>query len=1234
MTKIAEIVYIPERVHQGDFVLKLTEGVGRADDTLRDYVVTPQLVACFDQALSLIRSAVDTHASKGAYLHGSFGSGKSHFMAVLSLLLQGNADARAIAELAPVVERHNAWTHGRRFLVVPYHLIGAVSLESAVLGQYAEYVRRLHPEAPTPGFYRAEKLFADAQGLRASMGDDLFFRKLGGRGAAAGGGWGALDSAWDAPAFEAALAAQPGTEERARLVGDLVDSFFGAHRELASGREEGFVSLDEGLVILSRHARDLGYDAVVLFLDELILWLASHAADPAFVSREGQKVAKLVEATRMDRALPIVSFIARQRDLRDLVGEHLPGAEQLGFADVLNWWQARFDEIILEDRNLPAIVERRLLRPRSPQAAQALAQAFEGTARVRDEVMNTLLTRAGDREMFRQVYPFSPALIQTLVAVSSLLQRERTALKLLLQLLVDQRETLEVGDLVPVGDLYDVIEQGDEPFTQAMKVRFDQARKLYRQKLVPLLEAEHGVLAEEVEAGRAPAERARAFRDDARLIKTLILSALADGVEALKGLTPARLAALNHGTVRAPLAGMEGQMVLTRLRGWAARVGEIKVSDEARNPVISLHLVGVDTEGVLENAKAFDNHGNRVQKVRSLLYDLVGIPQDESSLLPPRYRMLWKGTWRECEILFRNVRELPLDNFHPQDAPWRMVVDYPFDVPPHGPRDDEAKVQEFKTRGQPTRSLVWIPAFLTPQALDELGRLVVLEHVLQGVRLDEYGSHLSQLDREQARVILNNQRDQVRQRMKNALLSAYGISTVSMDAVDTSLELESHFHTLDPGLTLQPPVATGFRDAVEDLFGQALRYQFPAHPDFEGEVKPAGLRRVLEVVRRAAESTDHRVEVDRADRDDVRRIAVPLRLGNMGEAHFVLTDDWVRELEQKRARDGQPQVTVRQVRQWIDQPHARGLPPEAGSLVVVAYALQTDRSFYLHGGLVTPTLDGLQPDMELREETLPDERAWVVAIERVASILGISISRLRSAGNVARLVERVKEGIDLRQQAVERYRQRLAERTAALGLDPAGSARLRTAEAAQAFLSTIRGARRDGVVPAIAQAKVATSETAMASAIAGAEALCTSLERTSWDAVAGVRGLPEPFGGRGAAILADLRDAMERDEHVTPLAPALATAQQGAIALLQEAARRREPPAPERATGGVTPPPGPPRATAITTSTARVRAADVETALTTVRNEARRAPNAWVELEWRIVEAGTDPAPAPGDGEA
>src|SRR2546430_1522121 len=624
MPLMSDIFDIPAQVHQGDFVLRLTEGVERPADTLSTYVVTPQLVICFDQALSLIKSALETCSSKGAYLHGSFGSGKSHFMAVLTLLLQRHPEARAIPELASVVTKHNAWTQGRQFLVVPYHMIGAVSLESAVLGHYADYVRRRHPEAPTPGFYQGERLFADARRLRTAMGDQAFFVQLS-RDQEADSGWGSLGSGWDAESFEAAMEAPPTSDERIRLVGDLVDAFFQSARDLAVTGSEGFVALDEGLSIMSKHAQALGYDAVILFLDELILWLASHAGDLSFINREGQKVAKLVEAMTADRPIPIISFIARQRDLRELVGEHLPGAEHLGFADVLNWWEARFDQITLEDRNLPAIVEKRLLRPKSAEAAQQLQEAFDKTARVRDDVLNILLTRTGDREMFRQVYPFSLALVQTLVALSALLQRERTALKLMLQLLVNQRDSLVLGDMVPVGDLFDVITEGDEPFTQAMRLNFDNAQKLYRHRLLPMLEQEHGVTVQDVRAGGVETTRAQRFRADDRLVKTLILSSLAEGVEVLRALTPSRLAALNHGTVRSPIPGQESQIVLHKCRNWAAQVGELKISDDGPNPVISCHLVGVDTDGILANAQNIDNYGNRIHKARSLFYEQLGL---------------------------------------------------------------------------------------------------------------------------------------------------------------------------------------------------------------------------------------------------------------------------------------------------------------------------------------------------------------------------------------------------------------------------------------------------------------------------------------------------------------------------------------------------------------------------------------------------------------------------------
>src|SRR4051794_2910136 len=75
---IGDLLNLPERVHKGDFVLNLSEGVTRPKETLDSYVVTPQLVDCFDNALGFIRSAVESRTSKACYLHGSFGAGKSH----------------------------------------------------------------------------------------------------------------------------------------------------------------------------------------------------------------------------------------------------------------------------------------------------------------------------------------------------------------------------------------------------------------------------------------------------------------------------------------------------------------------------------------------------------------------------------------------------------------------------------------------------------------------------------------------------------------------------------------------------------------------------------------------------------------------------------------------------------------------------------------------------------------------------------------------------------------------------------------------------------------------------------------------------------------------------------------------------------------------------------------------------------------------------------------------------
>jgi hypothetical protein len=517
MTLLRELIDIPETVHKGDFVMSLAKGVRESEETLKHYVVTDQLARAYANALGFIASALKEGASKAAYLDGSFGSGKSHFMAVLHLLLQRDPGARGIPELAGAIGKHDDALAGQSFELVPLHMIGAESMEERVFGGYIAHLRHTDPDASLPGVYADEPLFEQAELLRRDLGDEQFFERLNGvdGGGGAEEGWGELAAAWTPETYDQARSAIAGNPDRGRLGGAIVAGLMPGFREAMRGASTGYVDMDTGLAELARHASARGHDALVLFLDELILWLGSRIHDPAFVAREGQKLIKLIEFTT-PRPIPIVSFVARQRDLREFVGDQIPGAEKLSFADTLKHWNDRFHSVTLHDRDLPKIAERRLLEPRSEAARQEIDAAFRETERARPEVLNVLMTEDGDRELFRSTYPFSPAFMNTLVAASSALQRERTALRVMLQLLVDRRNELEVGDLVSVGALFDVLAQGDEPFTEEMKRQFDHAKELYRDQFRPLLLAENGVSESDVAAknGDHPIRR-RTAREDA-----------------------------------------------------------------------------------------------------------------------------------------------------------------------------------------------------------------------------------------------------------------------------------------------------------------------------------------------------------------------------------------------------------------------------------------------------------------------------------------------------------------------------------------------------------------------------------------------------------------------------------------------------------------------------------------------------------------------------------------------
>ncbi|MGA1133202.1 MAG: DUF6079 family protein [Prochlorotrichaceae cyanobacterium] len=1147
MTLIKDLIHIPDRVQKGDFVLRLTEGVTeeKAEQTVKDYVVTPALKDCFDNALSFIQSAIQSNTSKATYLHGSFGSGKSHFMALLHLILEGNIVALRVKELAPIINKHNPWIEGKKFLLVPYHMIGAQDMESGILGGYVDFILRTHPEAPIPAVYRAEGLFQDAQSLRESMGDEAFFKVL---NDAQNSGWGDVATGWDADRFEEAKIAPPGSEKRSKLISDLIKTFFSSYNIQMEKQGEAFLSLDKGLSVISQHAAQLGYSALILFLDELILWLASRATDLKFIHAEVQKLTKLVEAQNPDRPIPVISFVARQRDPKELVGEFVTGADRFSVSESLKHGGERFHNISLEDRNLPAIAEKRVLKPKNEEARQLLNAAFE-SQKMRESVMTTLLTSEGDRQMFRQVYPFSPALVQTLIAVSSVLQRERTALKIMMQLLVDQRDLLTVGDIVPVGDLFDVVAHGDEAFSPDMARHFDNAKRLYHHKLLPTLEQKHGNW-ETLETLPPNDPKRIAFRNDDRLVKTLLLSALVPEVESLRNLNAERLAALNHGTVKTPIPGREAGEVLQRCRKWAAQVGEIRIGEESSNPTISVQLSGVDTESILAQADREDSKGNRERYVRQFLCRELQLIDDKNLLTEQEHSFDWKNTRRTCKILFRNIRDedrLPdgdLDN--PEDADWKLIIDFPFDEPDRNPRDDVSRLQSYQdTFPQGAKTLCWLPQFLSEGALKDLGKLVILDHILTGDhRFTEYTQHLSPQDRQTAKSLLENQRSVLQHRVKSHLETAYGLSSPTPDSIDLThnLELNEQFSSLKPGFTPKPPVASNLLEALRKLLDQALQNDFPAAPEFEAEVKSANLQKILPVVNDAAQTSDGRVFVDPKLRPLMRQIAVPLKLGEMGydATHFLLGQGWKNHFNPKVAELGSQPLKVSNLRQWIDQPQPMGLPPEAQNLIILTYAEQTTRIFHRHGLALhpQPTLKAIDDECELKEQKLPEEAQWKTALQRAEHIFKISVSPLRKASTVESLESQVKQKAEESRQDCQDYLEALRSGLNRFDLT-VESDRFLTANATLSLLEQICTAQPQKVLDTLTEATIATTETAMGTCIAQAASLVPVIKNANWALIEQMRDLEGDYQTEAQDIYRPVMEALNSDEHVRSLKEAV-----------------------------------------------------------------------------------------------
>ena len=657
----------------------------------------------------------------------------------------------------------------------------------------------------------------------------------------------------------------------------------------------------------------------------------------------------------------------------------------------------------------------------------------------------------------------------------------------------------------------------------------------------------------------------------------MLLSSLVQGVDALKNMTCTRLAALNHGTIRSRIPGREHQVVAQKLRTWAGICGELRVEGDPANPTVSMELEGVDTETLVEAARVFDNPGNRQSRIRGMLFQSLGIPDQDEMFVG--HNFLWRGSRRSCDVLFTNVRVLPDESLRSQDD-WKLILDFPFDSEGHTPIEDLDRISKFRDKNEAHRTIVWCPSFFSTRTQAELGKLVIIDHLLRGSNLDQYAKHMSLQDRETARLLLRNQQSALQSRLLQVVESAYAIrSEPTPGSLDSAYDMsESHFQSLYPSLVLQRPVGANLGEALEHLLDQALSHQYPKHPKFGQEIKLGkDLKQVLEACQEAARTQDGRIIVDdKTVRPKLRHICNPLDLGQMHETPFVLGTFWKTHFNRMLAQSGQPHPTVADLKRWMDQPDERGLPREIQNLLVLVYADQTNRSFVRYGTNYAPTLDDMPNDLELVEQQLPDVKDWETAVQRVSEVFGLAISRLLNASNLTTLASKVKESVGGLKADCDLLPDRLQLILKNLGVSESNigkSDRVCTAKAVRKLLADCEGKEATALVGAIATATMETSGTAMGRSFKSATTILDCLRNTKWDLFEGVSHLADERKTQADMLLQDVRSALSTDELALAggLSSKLSEAETRAIKLLTPPKPKPDDPPP------VIPPPEPPK---------------------------------------------------------
>ncbi|RKH71352.1 hypothetical protein D7X96_08775 [Corallococcus interemptor] len=876
MTTITDAFELPrpEDIRAMGFVVKLREldpNSEEVEQLARDYVVTPAVEKELPRILDDMKQVFDRGEEYGRFIHGSFGSGKSHFMTMLSLLVEGappawkkfrpllNAHRDAKASKGGEASDHEAWLTKAGLLVVRIHMLSvrgkSTGFDRAVYeGLNAALKRR--GKAPFE-FLNVDAIFEEVRREAKEYGE-VVWKRLETEGIVGG-----RDD------FEALAAGSIQAKER-----------FARAWLKYKGRDASDAGIDprwsEGLKRMAEHAKAQGFGGIVLMIDEFLLWLAEKSGQE-FVA-EINNLNVIVDHNTGQRPAPVFVFVARQRNLQEFFPDLV---DESKIHEHLDHHAKRFELTKLQDVELRHIVRGRVLRPKKPDEVKA---AVSSLSEKHSKVLPALLA-GSDLDYLRDVYPFHPALIEMLVDVTSLMQRERSALRLLYELLVVHYPKLPLGEFLPVGSAFSAIfpESGVEA---SKKVELMQdIHHQYYSRLAP-------AMAKMAEEGGAEFndERRRALD---QLVKTVLLAEVSPRLKQ-GGLTIERLVQLNAVDVEGETFRGQVRVAETDLLALSQRVPDLQVAGQGKTALVRYVLGRVSLGEILGRARSkVDNPAQRFKVFWLALREALGVAGtkgfEDGGPNEGDWDLPWRRTRRRGRIKLGNVREMSYDDFAPPDGAFKILIDYPWDEPGHTVDEDRLRATNVRKKQGLLHTVCWLPRHMSPTELGVLTELAAVRYLLSDAGQEDLLETLGPQD-------------------KSKVLDQAGIRQKTLEGQLEDLLKEVYvrhgeFFALISDVDSSRPRET-LAENLEHIAALLMDRRYPQHPTFLAEPKKQDLESLLGWMVDAGEGSVS-VAYDENVGKVLKNLGQPLELVNLGQtkASLRLDSRYIKDVLQRADQD-------------------------------------------------------------------------------------------------------------------------------------------------------------------------------------------------------------------------------------------------------------------------------------------------------------------------------------------